>query len=116
MRHSKFRSALCAGAVAGLMVGGAAAAEEKPAEIIAAHIRQQGYACENALSGRGRRAGQAAEIELTGSRGCNGNARAAQVALALRAATRPSIWRISALPMGGSVSTPSDSVSRASMM
>ena len=66
MRHSKFRSALCAGAVAGLMVGGAAAAEEKPADIIAAHIRQQGYACENALSAqRNRRASKPNETVWT---------------------------------------------------
>ncbi len=50
----------------GLLLGGAAAAEEKPAEIIAAHIRQQGYACENALSAqRNRKASKPNETVWT---------------------------------------------------
>ena len=47
MRRS--RSALCVSAVAAAVLATPAAAGETPAEIIAAHIRQQGFACENAL-------------------------------------------------------------------
>jgi hypothetical protein len=43
-----------------------AAAEETPAEIIAAHIRQQGYACTNALRAqRNRRASKPNEAVWT---------------------------------------------------
>src|SRR5262245_8166239 len=37
-------------AVAAALLAAPAGAEEKPAEIIAAHIRMQGYTCENALA------------------------------------------------------------------
>ncbi len=43
------RSAFCAGAVASAVLATPSAAQETPAEIIAAHIRRQGYVCENAL-------------------------------------------------------------------
>jgi hypothetical protein len=43
------QSVLYACAVAAIVFATPATAEEKPAEIIAAHIRTQGYACENAL-------------------------------------------------------------------
>jgi len=50
------RSVLCAGAIGGaLLAGPPAAAEEKPADIIAAHIRQQGFVCDNALSAQRNR-------------------------------------------------------------
>jgi hypothetical protein len=44
------RSLICACAVASAALVTLAAAQETPPEIIAAHIRQQGYACEKALS------------------------------------------------------------------
>ena len=44
------RSLICAGAVASAALATPATAQETPPEIIAAHIRQQGYACEKALS------------------------------------------------------------------
>jgi hypothetical protein len=47
------RSARGVAAVA--LLAGPAAAQEKPAEIIAAHIRTQGYACENALAAQRNR-------------------------------------------------------------
>lgn len=45
--------AICA--VAAAMLAGTAAAQEKPADIIAAHIRTQGYACDKALSAQRNR-------------------------------------------------------------
>jgi hypothetical protein len=44
------RSLMCACAVASAVLAMPAAAQETPPEIIAAHIRQQGFACEKALS------------------------------------------------------------------
>jgi hypothetical protein len=41
---------ICACALACAVLPAPSVAEEVPAEIIAAHIRQQGYACEKALS------------------------------------------------------------------
>jgi hypothetical protein len=53
------RVLLSAGAVAGVLVGSPCLAQERPAEIIAAHIRTQGYACDKALSAqRNRKASQ----------------------------------------------------------
>ena len=43
-------SVLCASAAAATVLAAPAVAEETPVEIIAAHIRMQGFACENALS------------------------------------------------------------------
>lgn len=48
-RHQS-RSLICACAVVSAALAAPAAAQETPPEIIAAHIRQQGYACEKALS------------------------------------------------------------------
>ena len=60
------RAVLRAGAVAGALLAGPAAAEEKPADIIAAHIRTQGYACDNVLSAqRNRRASKPNETVWT---------------------------------------------------
>ena len=47
---SHARSALYGSAVAITLLATPTVAQEAPAEIIAAHIRRQGYACETALS------------------------------------------------------------------
>jgi hypothetical protein len=58
--------ALLASAVAIALLATPAAAEEKPAEIIAAHIRTQGYACENPLGAqRDRKASKPNETVWT---------------------------------------------------
>ena len=60
------QAALLAGALAIALLAIPAAAEEKPAEIIAAHIRTQGYACENALGAlRNRKASRPNETVWT---------------------------------------------------
>jgi len=41
---------LCSGTVTAALFSSPSLAQEKPAEIIAAHIRMQGYACDKALS------------------------------------------------------------------
>ena len=51
----RLRWVSCVGAIAGAVLAGSAAAQEKPAEIIAAHIRTQGYACDHALSAQRNR-------------------------------------------------------------
>jgi hypothetical protein len=53
-RHPTLRSraVVCVCAILGAALAVPAAAVEKPANIIAAHIRNQGYACHNALSAR----------------------------------------------------------------
>ncbi len=50
-----WRPAFGVGAVAAALLAGPAAAQDKPAEIIAAHIRTQGYACDKALSAQRNR-------------------------------------------------------------
>jgi hypothetical protein len=62
----RLRLVLCTCAIVGAALAGPSAAEEKPAEIIAAHIRTQGYACENALSAlRDRKASKPNEMVWT---------------------------------------------------
>jgi hypothetical protein len=46
---------LCAAGAAVALSGTPSLAQEKPAEIIAAHIRMQGYACDKALSAQRNR-------------------------------------------------------------
>ena len=59
-------SVLYACAVVGMALATSVAAEEKPADIIAAHIRTQGYACENALGAqRNRKASKPNETVWT---------------------------------------------------
>jgi hypothetical protein len=53
-------------AVAGVVLATPCVAQEKPAEIIAAHVRTQGYACENALAAqRDRKASKPNETVWT---------------------------------------------------
>ena len=60
------RTALCACAVASGLLATPSIAQEKPADIIAAHIRTQGYACENALGAqRNRKASKPNETVWT---------------------------------------------------
>ncbi len=60
------RAVLCAGALAGALLAGPATAQENPAEIIAAHIRMQGYACDKALRAeRNRKASKPNETVWT---------------------------------------------------
>ena len=60
------RRALGIAAVATALLAAPAAAQEKPADIIAAHIRTQGYACDNALSAqRNRKASKPNETVWT---------------------------------------------------
>lgn len=62
----RLRMVHCACAVAGVLLAAPSAAEEAPAEIIAAQVRQQGYACETALSAqRNRKASKPNETVWT---------------------------------------------------
>jgi hypothetical protein len=54
-RHTPARLAwltFCASAVLAVALATASVAKERPADIIAAHVRTQGYACETAQSAR----------------------------------------------------------------
>jgi hypothetical protein len=60
------RAVLYACAIVGALLATPAATEENPADIIAAHIRTQGYACENALRAqRNRKASRPNETVWT---------------------------------------------------
>ena len=103
------------------MPGDARAAPRPYIQVPHAHSRSGGTAIcrvahgeRRALMGADRGADRGADLRADW--GAGSAQERAQRAVAFFAATRFSISRMSALPIGGSVSTPSVSVNRASMM